>query len=111
MSTIKEILMLAEVLSMMESLSFEVRFEAGLIGFRAASALVPRDGYGVNQAKAILKARGWTYRTAGPHLGVSHPHLSEVLNGHRQSKRLLAAIATIPIAPPKPSRKSTKGAQ
>ena len=111
MSAIKEILILAEVISTMEVLSFEVRFEARLIGWRAASALVPHEVGDVNQAKAILKVRGWTYRTAGPRLGVSHPHLSEVLNNHRQSKRLLEAIARIPIAPPKPARKSQKGVQ
>ena len=49
----------------------------------------------IRAAKAILKARGWTYRTAGPALGVSHPHLSQVLNGHRQSRRLIAAIEVI----------------
>ena len=61
------------------------------------------------QAKAILKKKGWTYRTAAPQLGVGFVHLSRVLNGHRNSRRLLAAIASLPIAPKQPARKSQKG--
>ena len=51
------------------------------------------------QAKAILKKRGWTYRTAAPRLGVCFQHLSEVLNGHRQSKRLLEKIQQLTLGP------------
>ena len=49
-----------------------------------------------SQAKARLKKLGWSYRTVAPILGVHHIHLSYVLNGHRESRRLLAAIANLP---------------
>ena len=51
------------------------------------------------QAKAILKKRGWTYRAAAPLLDIGYVHLSRVLNGQRQSRRLLAAISALPLAP------------
>lgn len=47
-------------------------------------------------AKRTLKTSGWSYRRAAPVLGVSYQHLSEVLNGRRQSRRLLAKIGTLP---------------
>lgn len=43
-------------------------------------------------AKVTLKAKGWSYRKAAPELGVTYQHLSEVLNGKRESRRILAAI-------------------
>jgi len=46
--------------------------------------------------KAILKKKGWSYRSAGPVLGVTYQHLSEVLNGKRSSLRLLRKIRTLP---------------
>jgi hypothetical protein len=49
-----------------------------------------------NQAKAHLKALGWTYRSVAPSLGVGFVHLCLVLNGHRHSRRLLAAIERLP---------------
>jgi len=50
-------------------------------------------------AKAILKAKGWSYRAAAPKLGVGYVHLSEVLNGHRKSRRILDEIPTLPASP------------
>jgi hypothetical protein len=50
-------------------------------------------------AKATLKRHGWSYRKAAPFLGVGYVHLSRVLNGQRESRRLLAAIAALPHAP------------
>jgi predicted XRE-type DNA-binding protein len=47
------------------------------------------------QAKNKLKTLGWSYRTVAPVLGVRHEHLSHVLNGHRQSLRILRAIETL----------------
>lgn len=47
-------------------------------------------------AKHTLKARGWSYRRAAPQLGVTYQHLSEVLNGKRNSRRLLAKIEQLP---------------
>lgn len=48
------------------------------------------------RAKVTLKNRNWSYRTAAPEVGVSYQHLSEVLNGRRQSKRLLCRIMGLP---------------
>jgi hypothetical protein len=47
-------------------------------------------------AKRSLKSKGWKYRTAAPYLGVTYQHLSEVLNGKRQSRRLISAIQDLP---------------
>lgn len=51
------------------------------------------------QAKARLKELGWSYRRVAPLLGVRFEHLCLVLNGHRDSLRLLAAIESLPPAP------------
>jgi len=52
------------------------------------------------QAKALLKKRGWSYRSAAETLGLSPKngfvHLCRVLNGERTSHRLLRAIQNIP---------------
>jgi lambda repressor-like predicted transcriptional regulator len=50
-------------------------------------------------AKSELKKKGWSNRRAAPVLGVTYPHLNKVLNGHRESRRLLAAIAELPQSP------------
>jgi hypothetical protein len=50
-------------------------------------------------AKQNLAAKGWSYRKVAPHLNVHRVHLTLVLNGHRQSKRLLTAIHHLPDAP------------
>lgn len=47
-------------------------------------------------AKARLKDRGWTYRTAAPRLGVCYTHLCRVLVGLRQSQSLLRRIDELP---------------
>lgn len=49
-----------------------------------------------NEAKRYLIRKGWSYRSAAKHMGICYQHLSDVLNGRRQSRRLLAAIATLP---------------
>ncbi len=43
-------------------------------------------------AKDQLKKKGWTQVAAAPRLGVRFEHLNRVLNGHRESKRLLRKI-------------------
>lgn len=48
-----------------------------------------------HKAKKTLKRGGWTYRKAAPVLGVSYQHLSDVLNGHRYSRRLLVKVAEL----------------
>ncbi len=45
--------------------------------------------------KARLKAAGISQRQAAPRLGVRFEHLNRVLNGHRESKRLLAAAGQL----------------
>lgn len=50
-------------------------------------------------ARAQLKAKGWSYRTAAPALGVCYQHIAFVLTGRRSSRRLLAAIADLPAKP------------
>ena len=49
----------------------------------------------LQQAKQILKERGWTYRDAAPALNVHFVHLCRVLCGHRTSAALLRRIAEI----------------
>ena len=46
-------------------------------------------------AKHKLKHLGLSYRKAAPMLGVTYQHLSFVLNGHRQSRRLITAIQSL----------------
>lgn len=59
------------------------------------------------KAKRLLRDRGWTYRDAcrdfGGPLPVTFSHLSKVLSGDRDSRRLLAAIATLPAREKRPS--------
>lgn len=45
--------------------------------------------------KRQLKRKGWTYRAAAPRIGVTYQHLSEVLNGHRQSRRVIKALCAL----------------
>jgi lambda repressor-like predicted transcriptional regulator len=45
---------------------------------------------------SILKDKGWSLRTAAPHLGVHFGHLHQVLQGRRESQRLLRAIQQLP---------------
>lgn len=46
-------------------------------------------------AKRDLKANGWSYRRAAPVLGVTYQHLCEVLNGRRQSARLVRRVGRL----------------
>ena len=52
-----------------------------------------------NEARATLKARGWSYRRAAKVLGCSHVHLAYVMSGARTSRRLLGKIAGIGESP------------
>ncbi len=52
-----------------------------------------------NEVRRLLKSRGWSYRRAGAYLGISYPHICLVLQGKRESKRLLRAIAALPDSP------------
>lgn len=46
--------------------------------------------------KRRLQAHGWSYRRACVYLDISLTQLSEVINGRRPSKRLLARIWNLP---------------
>lgn len=48
-------------------------------------------------AKQKLSQKGWSYRRAAMQLGTSYQHISEVLNGHRDSRALLARIEELPV--------------
>jgi hypothetical protein len=46
--------------------------------------------------KHLLAQKGWSYRAACRELGYTLTHLDSVLNGRRESRRLLAAIEALP---------------
>ena len=48
------------------------------------------------EAKEELKRLGWSQRKAAQRLRVHFVHLSKVLNGHRESRRLVNAIFDMP---------------
>lgn len=49
------------------------------------------------EAKNRMRAKGWSDRTAAKALGCTPVHLSYVLNGHRQSRRLLERVEALPV--------------
>jgi hypothetical protein len=53
----------------------------------------------IQRARNTLRGKGWTIAAAAPRLGVTPTHLSYVLNGHRQSRRILNAIHELPESP------------
>jgi transcriptional regulator with XRE-family HTH domain len=52
-----------------------------------------------NRAKDTLRERGWSLRRAAEQLGVTHVHLSYVLQGRRESRRIMAAIERLGPSP------------
>jgi transcriptional regulator with XRE-family HTH domain len=46
--------------------------------------------------KRRLKKKGWSNRAAAQMLGVTFEHLNRVLNGHRESARLISSIEALP---------------
>jgi phytoene/squalene synthetase len=50
----------------------------------------------VANAKQYLAEIGLSYRAAAPLAGVTYQYLSDVLNGHRTSQRLLNKIMSLP---------------
>jgi hypothetical protein len=60
------------------------------------SSSPPRLPRSVQSARKHFYAAGWSYRSAAPVLGVSYQHLCQVLNGERQSRRLTAAVLSLP---------------
>lgn len=61
--------------------------------------------FDLEREKRKLKRLGWSYRSLGRHLDVSYQYLSDVLNGHRQSRRLLNRIAAVPRAVKRSTKK------
>lgn len=53
----------------------------------------------VQEARNTLRHKGWTQTEAAEQLGVTSMHLCLVLNGHRVSHRIIAAIASLPVNP------------
>ena len=53
----------------------------------------------VQAARDHLRRKGWSRREAAERLGVTPEHLSYVLNGHRESRRILEAIKDFPENP------------
>jgi hypothetical protein len=49
--------------------------------------------------KRELKNKGWSYRAAAAASGRTYQHISDVLNGHRQSLRLLCVLHALPPRP------------
>ena len=85
-----------------EELSRLLKRNAGKLKvLRDAALQVPQmvpikaTGGELEQAKKKLKQLGLSQRKAAPLLGVSFPHLNYVLNGHRESRRLLRKIAEL----------------
>jgi len=50
----------------------------------------------VQAARNALRSKGWTQAAAAAVLGVTPIHLCYVLNGRRESRRVLTAIAQLP---------------
>ncbi|GAA5482080.1 hypothetical protein Hsar01_01295 [Haloferula sargassicola] len=46
-----------------------------------------------------MRRTGWTQSAAATRFGVTRAHLSLVLNGHRQSRRLIGLIRKLPENP------------
>jgi hypothetical protein len=68
----------------------------GFVGFEAEPA--PKTS-SVQAARNALRAKGWTQAAAAQVLGVTPIHLCYVLNGRRESRRVLTAIQHLPTNP------------
>lgn len=53
----------------------------------------------VQAARNTLRAKGWTQAAAASVLGITPIHLCYVLNGRRESRRVLNAIQQLPANP------------
>lgn len=60
---------------------------------------IPKRPAEIQEARNNLRRKGWTIQAAAIRFDVTRQHLSLVLNGHRESRRLLAAIAGLPENP------------
>jgi hypothetical protein len=76
--------------------SIQRALQAPVNGLSFLRTIKSRRGGDLVEACKILKQKGWSYRRVAPELGVTYQHLSDVLNGHRISRRLLDAISALP---------------
>lgn len=53
----------------------------------------------IQAARNNLRKKGWTQAECAKRLGISAIHLCYVLNGRRESRRVLHAIADLPDNP------------
>jgi hypothetical protein len=53
----------------------------------------------VQAARNALRSKGWTQAAAAQVLGITPIHLCYVLNGRRESRRVLTAIQHLPTNP------------
>ena len=53
----------------------------------------------IQDARNQLRRKGWSQEAAAEQLGVTRVHLTFVLNGRRQSRRILSAIQELPENP------------
>jgi len=53
----------------------------------------------IQAARNELRRKGWSQEAAAGQLGVTRVHLTFVLNGRRQSRRILKAIQELPENP------------
>lgn len=70
--------------------AFARRSHSKPAGINGAEKLSPEE------ARHIIRSRGYHYRTAAAVLGVNFTHLHRVCTGERHSARLLRAIRTLP---------------
>jgi len=66
---------------------------------RVIGRLTPSKAPSVQAARNALRSKGWTQAAAAQVLGITPIHLCYVLNGRRESRRVLNAIAHLPQNP------------
>lgn len=74
--------------------ALDVRF--GFVGYEQEAKPKPPS---VQAARNALRAKGWTQAAAAQELGITPIHLCYVLNGRRESRRVLTAIQALPANP------------
>lgn len=66
---------------------------------RMPATSIKKKPASVQAARNTLRRRGWTQAAVAQRLGVSAIHLNYVLNGRRESRRILHAIEQLPDNP------------
>lgn len=73
-----------------------MRFRLQKIRIIAIPSVVMTSHTKHDAIKRLLAAKNWTQKEAAKECGVSTEHLNRVLNGHRESSRLMAQIEALP---------------